>query len=93
MTQSRRMDSLPVDFRCHILASSQRLDGDGGTRAGLASAGFASSACSARAAIPLGIRGSRVEGPHTRGISLGGVPREQRVLKGHLPRIIYHQVY
>jgi len=38
-------------------------------------AGFASSACSARDAIPLGTRGSRVEGLHTRGISLI-VPRE-----------------
>ena len=34
----------------------------------------------------------RVEGPHTRGTSLGGVPREQKILKGHLPRVIYHQV-
>ena len=25
--------------------------------------------------------------------SLGGVPREQKNLKGHLPRVIYHQVY
>ena len=24
---------------------------------------------------------------------LGGVPREQKLLKGHLPRVIYHQVY
>ena len=24
---------------------------------------------------------------------LGGVPREQKMLKGHLPRDIYHQVY
>ena len=24
---------------------------------------------------------------------MGGVPREQKMLKGHLPRIIYHQVY
>ena len=24
---------------------------------------------------------------------LGGVPREQRMLKAHLPRVIYHQVY
>ena len=23
----------------------------------------------------------------------GGVPREQKMLKGHLPRVIYHQVY
>ena len=29
----------------------------------------------------------------TRGTSLGGVPREQKMLKGHLPRVIYHQVY
>ena len=41
---------------------------------------------SARAAIPLGTRGSRVEGPHTRGTSLGGMPREQKMLKGHLPK-------
>ena len=26
-------------------------------------------------------------------IGLGGVPREQRMLKGHLPRFIYHRVY
>ena len=25
--------------------------------------------------------------------TLGGVPREQKMLKGHLPRVIYHQVY
>ena len=25
--------------------------------------------------------------------ALGGVPREQKMLKGHLPRVIYHQVY
>ena len=25
--------------------------------------------------------------------SLGGVPREQKMLKGHLPRVIYHRVY
>ena len=24
---------------------------------------------------------------------LEGVPREQKTLKGHLPRVIYHQVY
>jgi len=30
---------------------------------------------------------------YTRGTSLGGVPREQKKLKGHLPRDIYHQVY
>jgi len=24
---------------------------------------------------------------------MGGVPREQKMLKGHLPRVIYHQVY
>jgi len=24
---------------------------------------------------------------------VGGVPREQKMLKGHLPRVIYHQVY
>jgi len=24
---------------------------------------------------------------------LGGVPREQKMLKGHLPKVIYHQVY
>ena len=27
------------------------------------------------------------------GTSLGGVPREQKMLKGHQPRIMYHQVY
>ena len=24
---------------------------------------------------------------------MGGVPRAQKMLKGHLPRVIYHQVY
>ena len=24
---------------------------------------------------------------------LGGVPREQKILKGHLPRVLYHPVY
>ena len=24
---------------------------------------------------------------------MGGVPREQKMLKGHLPIVIYHQVY
>jgi hypothetical protein len=24
--------------------------------------------------------------------NLGGVPREQKMLEGHLPRVIYHQV-
>jgi len=24
---------------------------------------------------------------------LGGVPRAQKMLKGHLPRVIYHQIY
>ena len=27
------------------------------------------------------------------GTSLGGVPREQKILKGHPPRVIYYQVY
>jgi len=27
------------------------------------------------------------------GFFSGGVPREQKRLKGHLPRVIYHQVY
>jgi len=26
-------------------------------------------------------------------MALGGVPREQKMLQGHLPRVIYHQVY
>jgi len=26
-------------------------------------------------------------------VALGGVPREQKTLKGHLPRVIYHQLY
>ena len=25
--------------------------------------------------------------------SLGGVPRQQKTLKGHLPRVMYHQEY
>ena len=37
--------------------------------------------------------GSRVEGAHTCGNSLRGVPREQKMLKGHLPRVINHQVH
>ena len=24
---------------------------------------------------------------------IGGVPREHKMLKGHLPRVMYHQVY
>ena len=32
-------------------------------------------------------------GPHTRGTSLGRVARDQKMLKGHLPRVMYHQVY
>ena len=31
--------------------------------------------------------------PETAKEALGGVPREQAMLKGHLPRVIYHQVY
>ena len=27
------------------------------------------------------------------GSTVGGVPREQKMLKGHLPRVIYHKVY
>jgi len=26
-------------------------------------------------------------------VDSGRVPREQRMLKGHLPRVVYHQVY
>ena len=26
-------------------------------------------------------------------LRVGGVPREQEMLKGHLPRVVYHQVY
>ena len=26
-------------------------------------------------------------------IDVGGVPREQKMLKGHVPRVIYHHVY
>ena len=26
-------------------------------------------------------------------LTLGGAPREQKMLQGHLPRVIYHQVY
>ena len=26
-------------------------------------------------------------------LTLGGVPREQKMLKGHISRAIYHQVY
>ena len=25
-------------------------------------------------------------------VGLGGVPRQQKTLKGHLPRVIYHRV-
>ena len=35
----------------------------------------------------------RVIDPKLAGSSLGGVPREQKMLKGHLPRVVYHQVY
>ena len=42
--------------------------------------------------ISLGTRGSRAERPHTRGTSLRGVPRDQKMLKGHLSRVMYHQV-
>ena len=31
--------------------------------------------------------------PTAKVLSLGGVPREQKMLKGHLPRVMYHQVY
>ena len=41
----------------------------------------------------LRISGSHVEGPHPRGTSLEGVPRECKMLWEHLPRVIYHQVY
>ena len=33
-----------------------------------------------------------ITGVHTRVTSLGGVPREQEMLKGHLPRVLYHRV-
>jgi len=26
-------------------------------------------------------------------VEVGGVPREQKMLKGHLTRVIYHRVY
>ena len=35
-----------------------------------------------------GCDSSRVEAPYTRGTSLGEVPREQKMLKGHLPRVM-----
>ena len=28
-----------------------------------------------------------------KGTSMGGVPREQNMLKGHLPRVIDHRIY
>ena len=34
-----------------------------------------------------------VEGPLTRGTSLGGVPREQKMLQENLPTVMFHQVY
>ena len=34
-----------------------------------------------------------IDSGHTRETSLGGVPREQKMLQGHLPRVIYQQVY
>ena len=37
--------------------------------------------------------GCEMPGPHTHGTSLGVVPREQKMLKGHLPRVIYHQIF
>jgi len=33
------------------------------------------------------------EVPFQSTVSLGGVPREQKMLKGHLPNVIYHHVY
>jgi len=30
--------------------------------------------------------------PRDVGLFLGGVPREQKMLKGHLTRVIYHQI-
>jgi hypothetical protein len=42
----------------------------------------------------LGMRVDRLRVAWLNGIScLEGVPREQNMLKGHLPRVIYHQVY
>ena len=47
--------------------------------------------------LPRGFRGA--ESVLSRGFvskpqsALGGVPRQQKMLKGHLPRVIYHQVY
>ena len=35
----------------------------------------------------------RVGSTDIRGTYLKGVPREQTMLMGHLPRVIYHQVY
>ena len=33
------------------------------------------------------------EGLHTRVTSLREAPQEQRMFRGHLPRVIYHQVF
>ena len=36
---------------------------------------------------------SSESGGRCRATSLGGVPRRQKMLNGHLPRVVYHQVY
>ena len=41
--------------------------------------------------LPVGSHSREID--NTRGTSLGGVPREQEMLKGHLTRVIHHQVY
>ena len=46
-----------------------------------------------RLSIKNSLSGRRVFSGDAIGTSLGGVSREQQMLKGHLPRVIYHQVY
>ena len=43
-----------------------------------------------RLLIGLGWLAQRIPIHH---VSLEGVPQEQKMLKGHLPRVVYHQVY
>jgi len=58
-----------------------------------------SDAWALRLAIPEGHREvptdevTDVQAISARDSSLGGVPREEKMLEGHLPRVIYHQVY
>ena len=43
--------------------------------------------------VDLNKKVSKQQPRHTDELKTGGVPREQNILKGHLPRVMYHQVY